>query len=108
MVLQPTVAARFCPVLFDLEETDGDAPLLPIELPYRMVFAVASKDTVTLYDTQVDSIFSRIELLLLCIDIASVTKLYERSHTAQLPASVCLPAMLQGVLQCFAASCMRK
>ena len=47
------MAARFCPVLFKLEEVEADANPLPIDLPYRMVLAVASKDSITLYDTQV-------------------------------------------------------
>lgn len=48
--LQPVVAARFCPVLFSC----GPEPSsLPIDLPYKMVVAVATKDSVMLYDTQV-------------------------------------------------------
>ena len=46
------MAARFCPVLFDLRplhETDNKA----CKLPYRMVFAVATLDSIIIYDTQV-------------------------------------------------------
>lgn len=49
---QFTVCIKFCPVLFHLRKytEDSNGPLLP--LPYRMVFAVATKSCVFLYDTQ--------------------------------------------------------
>uniref|UniRef100_A0A182PH95 CAF1B/HIR1 beta-propeller domain-containing protein n=1 Tax=Anopheles epiroticus TaxID=199890 RepID=A0A182PH95_9DIPT len=48
---QYTVAVRFCPVYFQHRPYAEDKPpLLP--LPYRMVFAVATKSSVYLYDTQ--------------------------------------------------------
>ena len=57
--LQPVVAVRFCPVLFALEEqaeeelATGGRGAPAIDLPYRMVFALATRDSVLLYDTQV-------------------------------------------------------
>lgn len=48
---QYTVAVRCCPLLFELREHDEKTePVIP--LPYRMVFAVATKSSVYLYDTQ--------------------------------------------------------
>uniref|UniRef100_A0A182WJ33 CAF1B/HIR1 beta-propeller domain-containing protein n=1 Tax=Anopheles minimus TaxID=112268 RepID=A0A182WJ33_9DIPT len=48
---QYTVAVRFCPVYFQLRpHAENKPPLIP--LPYRMVFAVATKSSVYLYDTQ--------------------------------------------------------
>ncbi|KAK2839890.1 hypothetical protein Q5P01_013630 [Channa striata] len=52
-----TLAVRCCPVYFELRTKkgeDGSVETLPnlFELPYRMVFAVASEDSVFLYDTQ--------------------------------------------------------
>jgi chromatin assembly factor 1 subunit B len=65
---KPTLAVRFCPLLFKLrnnsctQSIDGDfkkneqAEWLDCEtlfrLPYRMIFAVASENEVLLYDTQ--------------------------------------------------------
>ncbi|XP_040005405.1 chromatin assembly factor 1 subunit B isoform X2 [Xiphias gladius] len=52
-----TLAVRCCPVYFELRITrgeDGSIQALPnvFQLPYRMVFAVASEDSIFLYDTQ--------------------------------------------------------
>lgn len=50
-----TLAVRCCPVYFELRpeaETDGPAPGPLVRLPYRVVFAVASEDSVLFYDTQ--------------------------------------------------------
>ncbi|XP_056281780.1 chromatin assembly factor 1 subunit B [Pseudoliparis swirei] len=52
-----TLAVRCCPVYFELRtktDEDGSAQVLPnaFQLPYRMVFAVASEDSIFLYDTQ--------------------------------------------------------
>ncbi|XP_017278117.1 chromatin assembly factor 1 subunit B isoform X2 [Kryptolebias marmoratus] len=52
-----TLAVRCCPVYFELRTKkgeDGSAEALPnlFQLPYRMVFAVASEDSIFLYDTQ--------------------------------------------------------
>ncbi|XP_059198871.1 chromatin assembly factor 1 subunit B [Centropristis striata] len=52
-----TLAVRCCPVYFELrtkKEEDGSIQTLPnvFQLPYRMVFAVASEDSIFLYDTQ--------------------------------------------------------
>uniref|UniRef100_A0A182Q8P8 CAF1B/HIR1 beta-propeller domain-containing protein n=1 Tax=Anopheles farauti TaxID=69004 RepID=A0A182Q8P8_9DIPT len=48
---QYTVAVRFCPVYFEYRpHAESKPPLMP--LPYRMVFAVATKSSVYLYDTQ--------------------------------------------------------
>lgn len=43
-----TIAVRCCPQVFELRpHTDGHPPL--IDLPYRMVFAIASKSSIYLY-----------------------------------------------------------
>lgn len=50
-----TLAVRCCPVYFELRpETETDGPALGplVRLPYRVVFAVASEDSVLFYDTQ--------------------------------------------------------
>ncbi|XP_050074116.1 chromatin assembly factor 1 subunit B [Anopheles maculipalpis] len=48
---QYSVAVRFCPVYFQhRSHAEDKPPLMP--LPYRMVFAVATKSSVYLYDTQ--------------------------------------------------------
>ncbi|XP_061647879.1 chromatin assembly factor 1 subunit B [Phyllopteryx taeniolatus] len=52
-----TLAVRCCPVYYELrtkKAEDGSTEPLPslFKLPYRMVFAVASEDSVFLYDTQ--------------------------------------------------------
>ncbi|XP_003961900.1 chromatin assembly factor 1 subunit B [Takifugu rubripes] len=52
-----TLAVRCCPVYFELRTkkgADGSSETLPnaFHLPYRMVFAVASEDSILLYDTQ--------------------------------------------------------
>ncbi|XP_030614302.1 chromatin assembly factor 1 subunit B [Archocentrus centrarchus] len=52
-----TLAVRCCPVYFELRTKkgeDGSIQALPnvFQLPYRMVFAVASEDSILLYDTQ--------------------------------------------------------
>ncbi|XP_006788711.1 chromatin assembly factor 1 subunit B [Neolamprologus brichardi] len=52
-----TLAVRCCPVYFELRTKkgeDGIVQALPnvFQLPYRMVFAVASEDSILLYDTQ--------------------------------------------------------
>ncbi|KAM9804838.1 chromatin assembly factor 1 subunit B [Neosynchiropus ocellatus] len=51
-----TLAVRCCPVYFELRTKKGEdgTRTLPnvLQLPYRMVFAVASEDSVLLYDTQ--------------------------------------------------------
>ncbi|KAE8299229.1 Chromatin assembly factor 1 subunit B [Larimichthys crocea] len=52
-----TLAVRCCPVYFELRTKkgeDGSIQTLPnvFQLPYRMVFAVASEDSIFLYDTQ--------------------------------------------------------
>uniref|UniRef100_A0A3P8NSF0 CAF1B/HIR1 beta-propeller domain-containing protein n=1 Tax=Astatotilapia calliptera TaxID=8154 RepID=A0A3P8NSF0_ASTCA len=45
-----TLAVRCCPVYFELRTKKGEGK--DIQLPYRMVFAVASEDSILLYDTQ--------------------------------------------------------
>ena len=58
------MAIRFCPQLFALRDGDQGAELrgelqqdptmqLPFQLPYRMVFAMATLDSIIIYDTQV-------------------------------------------------------
>ena len=44
-----TVAVRFSPLLYELRESQAK-PLIP--LPYRMIFAIATKCSVYVYDTQ--------------------------------------------------------
>lgn len=46
-----TVAVRCCPTIFKLQpHTENNPPV--IDLPYRMVYAIASKGSIYLYDTQ--------------------------------------------------------
>lgn len=46
-----TVAVRCCPTIFKLKpHTENNPPV--IDLPYRMVYAIASKGSIYLYDTQ--------------------------------------------------------
>ncbi|XP_012586983.1 PREDICTED: chromatin assembly factor 1 subunit B [Condylura cristata] len=48
-----TLAVRCCPVYFELRPVvESDRPQELVDLPYRLVFAVASEDSVLLYDTQ--------------------------------------------------------
>ncbi|KAI5106910.1 chromatin assembly factor 1 subunit B [Silurus meridionalis] len=52
-----TLAVRCCPVYFELRTKkleDGSVQSLPnvLQLPYRLVFAVASEDSIFFYDTQ--------------------------------------------------------
>lgn len=46
-----TIAVRCCPQVFELRPHAEDRPPL-IDLPYRIVFAIASKSSIYLYDTQ--------------------------------------------------------
>lgn len=46
-----TTAVRCCPTIFKLRPHTENCPPM-IDLPYRMIFAVASKSSVFLYDTQ--------------------------------------------------------
>lgn len=46
-----TIAVRCCPTIFKLRPHTENCPPM-IDLPYRMVYAVASKSSVYLYDTQ--------------------------------------------------------
>ncbi|XP_055322411.1 chromatin assembly factor 1 subunit B [Sitodiplosis mosellana] len=46
-----TLAVRFCPTIFKLRPHNENNPPM-IDLPYRMIYAVVSKDSVYLYDTQ--------------------------------------------------------
>lgn len=46
-----TTAVRCCPTIFKLRDHKENCPPM-IDLPYRMVYAVASKTSVYLYDTQ--------------------------------------------------------
>ena len=47
---KPVVAVRFCPILF-CKNPDTPSPPPFDKLPYKMVFAVATLDSVVLYDT---------------------------------------------------------
>ena len=70
MHFQAIVAVRFCPVLFALASPHEEAPAhqqpagavqseretppaSPSRLPYNMVFAMATMDSVVIYETQV-------------------------------------------------------
>ncbi|XP_019549444.2 chromatin assembly factor 1 subunit B [Aedes albopictus] len=56
---QYTVAVRFCPQYFKLRpHPENKPPIIP--LPYRMIFAVATKSSVYLYDTQQKTPFALI------------------------------------------------
>ncbi|CRL06429.1 CLUMA_CG019620, isoform A [Clunio marinus] len=44
-----SVAIRFCPQLFKLRKSESE-PIIP--LPYRMIFAIATKSSLYFYDTQ--------------------------------------------------------
>lgn len=46
----PAIAIRFCPIAYQLRADFDGEPLF--KLPYRYVFAVATQDAVTIYDTQ--------------------------------------------------------
>ncbi|KAI4498884.1 hypothetical protein M0802_006059 [Mischocyttarus mexicanus] len=46
---ESTIAIRCCPVYFEIKK-DGPTPM--IELPYRMIFAVATQHSILIYDTQ--------------------------------------------------------
>lgn len=50
---KPVVAVRFCPVIFSLMENVPDKETNSgFALPYRLVFAVATLDSLIIYDTQ--------------------------------------------------------
>lgn len=49
---QPATVIRCCPVKFHLRENEENNSNSAIDLPYRLIFAVASTDTLLLYDTQ--------------------------------------------------------
>lgn len=50
---KPVVAVRFCPVIFSLRENETEkGSSSGFALPYRLVFAVATLDSLYVYDTQ--------------------------------------------------------
>lgn len=49
---QYTVAVRCCPILYRLRPHDEEKNPPVVPLPYRMIFAVATKSSVYFYDTQ--------------------------------------------------------
>lgn len=51
-----SVVVRFCPVLFELRP--GKPSMY--DIPYRMIFAVATQDAILLYDTQQAMPFARV------------------------------------------------
>ena len=51
-----SIAVRCCPILFQLREGQSSV----YNIPYRMVFAVATQNAVLLYDTQQSAPFARI------------------------------------------------
>lgn len=46
-----STVVRFCPILFNKEKRDSESPEL-LDLPYKMVFAVGTLDSLFIYDTQ--------------------------------------------------------
>ena len=48
---EPTMIIRWCPTLFNLRAAAAQAKSF-IALPYRMIFAVATTDSVIVYETQ--------------------------------------------------------
>lgn len=49
---KPVVAVRFCPVLYRKEDSATSSSPAPFDkLPYKMVFAIATVDSVIVYDT---------------------------------------------------------
>ncbi|KAJ3143161.1 hypothetical protein HK100_006456 [Physocladia obscura] len=48
---KPAIAVRFNPILYDLKPNEEKYVGQQIVLPYRMIFAVASQDSVVIYDT---------------------------------------------------------
>ncbi|XP_065909488.1 chromatin assembly factor 1 subunit B-like [Dysidea avara] len=81
----PTVVVRFSPVLYQLlPANDGvENSAKFIDLPYRMVYAVASQDSIVLYDTQSTCPFGYISN----IHYASITDLTWSSDGHKLVAS---------------------
>eukprot|EP00884_Botryococcus_braunii_P014857 jgi/Botrbrau1/23372/Bobra.0051s0024.1 len=78
---KPVVSARFCPVLFKLGSSDD--PNMPIALPYKMVFAIATLDSVVLYDTQ-----SSVPLTIFgALHFANITDIAWSSDGSQLAVS---------------------
>lgn len=65
MLVQAVVAIRFCPRLFKLRESlqtgSSSQPAQhndnAFQLPYRMVLAVATLDSIIIHDTQVCHVF---------------------------------------------------
>lgn len=47
--LSPAICIRFCPIIFEKDENVG---VELIDLPYKLVFAVGTKDSVIIYNTQ--------------------------------------------------------
>jgi chromatin assembly factor 1 subunit B len=51
-----TVAVRCCPILFELRPGQPSVH----DIPYRMIFAIATESSILLYDTQQKAPFARI------------------------------------------------
>lgn len=51
-ISKASIGVRFSPLLFKLRDEDGSTKKPWLNLPYRMVFAVATLDAVFIYDTQ--------------------------------------------------------
>lgn len=66
---QAVTVVRSCPVKFNLRKNSDGVANSVVDLPYRLVFAVASSDTVLLYDSQTLEPFS----LLSNIHYAAIT-----------------------------------
>ncbi|EPY51436.1 CAF assembly factor complex subunit B [Schizosaccharomyces cryophilus OY26] len=50
---KPAIAVRFSPILYELRQASKHSPPTTcIEIPYRMIFAIACQDAVYIYDTQ--------------------------------------------------------
>lgn len=80
-----TVAVRCCPILFELRQAEGDGKSAKsiFKLPYRMVFSVATIDSILLYDTQQAAPFGYITN----IHYATLTDLTWSSDGSMLVAS---------------------
>lgn len=54
---KPAVCARFCPIIFAKDNSMSSQGPELIDLPYKMIFAIGTLDSIFIYDTQ--SVFPR-------------------------------------------------
>ena len=68
--MQPVIAAAFCPSLLQLPESQagqqGPSAGL-VQLPYSMVFALATLDSLLLYSTQVQLVLGHSSCMVLWV-----------------------------------------